>query len=101
MKCDPGVLQNINRRVNLSGTEEPIVQRFGEDRIVVQLPGAGNSITNVEFSEPTSVADLVRHRGPHGAHAFVEEATTHMAELNHSARALHANFLTRLAPDPD
>ena len=53
-----GVLKIINRRVNLSGTEEPIVQRFGEDRIVVQLPGAGGSVTNVEFSEPTSTADL-------------------------------------------
>ena len=53
-----GVLQIINRRVNLSGTEEPIVQRFGEDRIVVQLPGAGGSVTNVVFSEPTSTADL-------------------------------------------
>ena len=53
-----GVLKIINRRVNLSGTEEPIVQRFGEDRIVVQLPGAGGSVTQVEFSEPTSTADL-------------------------------------------
>ncbi|MCH7620597.1 MAG: protein translocase subunit SecD [Chloroflexi bacterium] len=53
-----GVLKIINRRVNLSGTEEPIVQRFGDDRIVVQLPGAGGSVTNVEFSEPTSTADL-------------------------------------------
>ena len=53
-----GVLKIINQRVNLSGTEEPIVQRFGEDRIVVQLPGAGGSVTNVEFSEPTSTADL-------------------------------------------
>ena len=53
-----GVLEIIKRRVNLSGTEEPIVQRFGEDRIVVQLPGSGGSVTNVEFSEPTSTADL-------------------------------------------
>ena len=55
-----GVLEIIKRRVNLSGTEEPIVQRFGEDRIVVQLPGSGGSVTNVEFSEPTSTADLER-----------------------------------------
>ena len=53
-----GVLKIINRRVNLSGTEEPIVQRFGDDRIVVQLPGSGGSITNVEFSDATSTVDL-------------------------------------------
>lgn len=53
-----GVLDIINRRINLYGTEEPIIQRFGEDRVVVQIPGSGGSITNVEFSEPTSSGDL-------------------------------------------
>lgn len=53
-----GVLDIINRRINLYGTEEPIIQRFGEDRVVVQIPGTGGSITNVEFSEPTSTKDL-------------------------------------------
>ena len=38
-----GVLDIINRRVNLFGTEEPIIQRFGDDRIIVQLPGAGGA----------------------------------------------------------
>ena len=47
-----GVLDIINRRVNRFGTEEPIIQRFGEDRIIVQLPGATGSITRVGFSEP-------------------------------------------------
>ncbi len=46
-----GVLDIINRRVNLFGTEEPIIQRLGEDRIIVQLPGASGSITRVTFSE--------------------------------------------------
>ena len=53
-----GVLAIIKNRVNLSGTEEPIVQLFGENRIVVQLPGTGGSVTNVEFSEATSTGDL-------------------------------------------
>ena len=46
-----GVLDIINRRVNLFGTEEPIIQRLGDDRIIVQLPGASGSITRVTFSE--------------------------------------------------
>lgn len=29
----------VNRRVNESGTKEPIIQRQGQDRIVVQVPG--------------------------------------------------------------
>ena len=47
-----GALDIINRRVNLFGTEEPIIQRFGDDRIIVQLPGASGSVTEVRFVEP-------------------------------------------------
>ena len=42
-----GVLDNITRRVNRFGTEEPIIQTFGEDRVIVQLPGASGSSTNI------------------------------------------------------
>ena len=49
-----GVLDIISRRVNRFGTEEPIIQRFGDDRILVQLPGATGSITRIEFAEPLS-----------------------------------------------
>ncbi len=47
-----GVLDTINRRINLFGTEEPIIQRFGDDRIIVQLPGASGTITELVFTEP-------------------------------------------------
>ena len=53
-----GVLDIITKRVNLFGADEPIVQRFGEDRIIVQLPGDSGSITQVRFIEPTSTGDL-------------------------------------------
>lgn len=32
-------LEIVNRRVNETGTKEPIIQRQGEDRIVLQVPG--------------------------------------------------------------
>ena len=47
-----GVLDNITRRVNRFGTEEPIIQIFGEDRIIIQLPGASGSTTDLAFTEP-------------------------------------------------
>ena len=47
-----GVLDIINRRVNLFGTEEPIIQRLGDDRVIVQLPGASGSVTQLRFQEP-------------------------------------------------
>lgn len=53
-----GVLNIISRRVNLYGTDEPIVQRFGEDRIIVQLPGASGSVIAVAFSEGADVEKL-------------------------------------------
>ena len=52
-----GVLDNITRRVNRFGTEEPIIQIFGDDRIIVQLPGASGSTTEITFAEP--VDDVV------------------------------------------
>ena len=53
-----GVLDIISRRVNLYGTEEPIVQRFGDDRIIVQLPGASGSVVTVQFSDAAAVEKL-------------------------------------------
>ena len=53
-----GVLSIISNRVNLYGTEEPIVQRFGDDRIIVQLPGASGSVVNVAFVEDADVGKL-------------------------------------------
>ncbi len=44
-----GVLDNITRRVNRFGTEEPIIQIFGDDRVIVQLPGASGSTTELAF----------------------------------------------------
>lgn len=47
-----GVLNNITGRVNRFGTEEPIIQIFGDDRIIVQLPGASGSTTDIVFADP-------------------------------------------------
>ena len=56
-----GVLDNITRRVNKFGTEEPIIQIFGDDRLIVQLPGASGSITEVTLADPilAGIPDLV------------------------------------------
>ena len=54
-----GVLDIINRRVNAFGTEEPIIQTIGDDRIIVQLPGATGSITRITFSEPVEMEDML------------------------------------------
>ena len=54
-----GVLDNITRRVNRFGTEEPIIQIFGDDRIIVQLPGASGSTTELAFTDPVDDIGLV------------------------------------------
>ena len=53
-----GVLDNILRRVNRFGTEEPIIQIFGDDRIIVQLPGASGSVTEIILAEPAPGAEV-------------------------------------------
>ena len=57
-----GALDIINRRINLFGTEAPIIQRFGDDRIIVQLPGASGSNTEIGFVEAAPDAE---HLDPH------------------------------------
>jgi len=52
-----GVLDNITGRVDRFGTEEPIIQIFGEDRLIVQLPGASGSVTEIELAAPDPEAD--------------------------------------------
>ena len=54
-----GVLDNITRRVNRFGTEEPIIQIFGDDRIIVQLPGASGSTTDLSFTDPVDDIGLL------------------------------------------
>ena len=53
-----GVLNNITRRVSRSGTEAPIIQLFGDDRIIVQLPGASGSVTEIVLAEPAPDAEV-------------------------------------------
>ena len=65
-----GVLSIISRRVNLYGTEEPIVQRFGEDRIIVQLPGASGSVVTVQFSDASGRWEARQRGGRTGVTAI-------------------------------
>src|SRR5690349_17853242 len=37
-----GVIDSIQRRINGFGVSEPIIQRLGSDRILIQLPGVKN-----------------------------------------------------------
>ena len=48
-----GVENIIRKRVNALGTTEPLIQRLGDDRIVVQLPGAGGTTVEATFPAPT------------------------------------------------
>ncbi len=57
------VISKIERRANTFGVKEPIIQRQGEDRILVQLPGEKNideakrligQVAQMEFKETTS-----------------------------------------------
>ena len=69
-----GVLDNITRRVNRFGTEEPIIQIFGADRIIVQLPGASGSITEVTLLDPTTAVAQATVDSADGADQDATEA---------------------------
>jgi len=54
-----GVERIIRRRVNALGTTEPIIQRLGDDRLVVQLPGISRSTIDVTFPSTLEVLLLL------------------------------------------
>lgn len=56
-----GVVDTIQRRVDAFGITEPVIQRFGEDRVLVQMPGAGD--TNIEVVFQDSVAEVQLQQG--------------------------------------
>jgi preprotein translocase subunit SecD len=58
-------IEIVRRRVDESGTKEPVIQRQGTDRIIVQLPGIDN---------PQRVKDLIGRTAKLGFH-LVDDGT--------------------------
>ena len=56
-------IQIVERRINEIGTVEPLIQRQGVDRILVQVPGVDDPTRILETARPDREADL-----PHGRH---------------------------------
>src|SRR3972149_10918224 len=54
-----GVIKTIESRVNSFGVAEPIIQKMGGNRILVQLPGVGTTKARVSFQEDVQ-ADALR-----------------------------------------
>lgn len=60
-------IEIVRRRVDESGTKEPIIQRQGADRIVVQLPGV---------DDPQRIKDLIGKTAKLTFHLLDEDAMT-------------------------
>ena len=98
-----GVLDIINKRVNRFGTEEPIIQQFGDDRVIIQLPGATGSLTRVQFAEPVDDDQVLAGLEAALASSGVEnpnilwlsdrEVQIRSATLSRDARQNLSNFL--------
>ncbi|MDE1152764.1 MAG: protein translocase subunit SecD [Micavibrio sp.] len=59
-------IEIVRRRVDESGTKEPVIQRQGNDRIVIQLPGVDN---------PQHIKDLIGPTAQMSFHMVDESAT--------------------------
>ncbi|NBX03604.1 MAG: protein translocase subunit SecD [Alphaproteobacteria bacterium] len=80
-------LEIVSRRVNETGTKEPIIQRQGEDRILLQVPGLDNpehlkellgrtaKMTFHMVDESVSPEDAARGIAPSGSKILEEERT--------------------------
>jgi preprotein translocase subunit SecD len=75
-------IEIVRRRIDESGTREPSIQREGEDRIVVQLPGVSDpehiknllgktaKLTFQFVNDDVASADIAANRVPAGFQAF-------------------------------
>ena len=52
------VIEKIQRRVNQYGTTEPVIQRQGADRILIQLPGVENVNEAINLIGKTALLDF-------------------------------------------
>ena len=52
------VIEKIQRRVNLYGAAEPVIQKQGTDRILVQLPGVEDIIEAIKLIGQTALLDF-------------------------------------------
>lgn len=52
------VVEKIQRRVNLYGTTEPVIQKQGTDRILVQLPGVEDISEAISLIGKTALLDF-------------------------------------------
>lgn len=66
-------IEIVNRRVNEAGTKEPIVQRQGSDRIVVQVPG---------LADPEQLKALLGKTAKMTFHLVNEEVSADAIERN-------------------
>ena len=53
-----GVVDTIERRINAFGITEPTVQRFGDDRVLIQLPGIEDTRIDLAFKGNVSQGTL-------------------------------------------
>ena len=52
------VINIIKRRVNALGTAQPFIQKLGNNRVLVQLPGVGGTTLTLDFAGTPTEADM-------------------------------------------
>tara|TARA_B100001123_G_scaffold382929_1_gene454431 strand:- start:798 stop:2354 length:1557 start_codon:yes stop_codon:yes gene_type:complete len=106
----------INRRVNETGTKEPLIQRQGDDRVLVQVPGLENpeqlkkilgktaKMTFHLVNDSVSEGQLMQGRAPSGTQILYEIETNAKGEEMrvpvpvYSRVALSGDLLTNAQP---
>ncbi|MCB9991116.1 MAG: protein translocase subunit SecD [Rhodospirillales bacterium] len=76
-------IEIIRRRVDETGTTEPIIQRQGDDRIIVQLPGV---------DDPERIKDILGQTA---------KLSFHLVDMGTSARDVRSGGGTRVLPMVD
>ena len=89
------VMEIIRNRVDQFGVAEPLIQRQGEDRIVIQLPGLTDRERAIDLIGKTALLEFNLVRTPEDVRSTIERLDSFLA-----ARGAGAALDTALARNP-
>jgi len=89
------VIDKIQRRVNLYGVAEPVIQKLGTDRILVQLPGVTNISEAINLIGKTALLDFREQKPDAGGGLVFEDEPAKAEGRDGQERELTGKYLKR------
>jgi SecD/SecF fusion protein len=91
-------MEIIRNRVDQFGVAEPVIQKEGEDRIAIQLPGLTDRARAIELIGKTALLEFKLVRTPDEVKSVFDRLDSYLANHGAAAAAAPTDTLSRHAP---